>query len=82
VLVDDDIKPSPDLQREYEGTIWLSAKSHPWLKGLPNATGADSRAHIYGVDTLGNVFIRYDADPDIKRLTKDFQHVLKASQIG
>jgi hypothetical protein len=31
---------------------------------------------------LGNVFIRYDADPDIKRLTKDFQHVLKASQIG
>ncbi len=81
ILVDDDIAPSPALVKEFQGTIWISAKVLPWLAKLPSAE-ANARNHIYGVDTLGNVFIRYKADPDIKRMMKDFQQVLKASQIG
>lgn len=81
VLVDDDVAPSAALLAEFQGTIWISAKALPWLAKLPSAA-ADGRNHLYGVDTLGNVFIRYSADPDIKRMMKDFQQVLKASQIG
>jgi hypothetical protein len=81
VLVDDDVAPGTALVKEFQGTIWISAKALPWLAKLPSAE-ADARNHLYGVDTLGNVFIRYNADPDIKRMMKDFQQVLKASQIG
>lgn len=81
VLVDDDVAPSTASVTQFQGTIWISAKSLPWLATLPSAE-ANARNHIYGVDTLGNVFIRYNADPDIKRMMKDFQQVLKASQIG
>jgi hypothetical protein len=81
VLVDDDIAPGAALVKEFQGTIWISAKALPWLAKLPSAE-ADARNNLYGVDTLGNVFIRYNADPDIKRMMKDFQQVLKASQIG
>ncbi len=80
ILVDDDMAPSAALAREFAGTIWISAKASPWLKLLP--APADSRNHLYGVDTLGNVFMRYSGDPDIKRMMQDFKQVLKASQIG
>ena len=81
VLVDDDVAPSAALVAEFQGTIWVSAKALPWLAKLPSVE-SNTRNHLYGVDTLGNVFIRYNADPDIKRMMKDFQRVLKASQIG
>ena len=83
VLLDDDVPPSAELQSTYEGTIWISAKSHPWLAALPVASeDVSGRSSIYAVDTMGNVFMRYAADPDIKRFSNDFQRVLKASQIG
>ena len=84
VLVDNDVRPSEALIKEYAGTVWLSAKSAPWLTALPSVAddSNNGRDPIYGVDTIGNVFIRYGAAPDIKRMTSDFQRVLKASQIG
>lgn len=84
VLVDDDAAPNAELVRDYAGTVWLNAKESDWLARLPVAqsSAANGRGHIYGVDTLGNAFIRYDAEPDIRKLTSDFLRVLKASQIG
>jgi hypothetical protein len=83
VLVDDDVPPALSLQNTYEGTVWISAKSHPWLVALPSSPeDASGRGSIYAVDTLGNLFMRYTGDPDIKRLSNDIQRVLKASQIG
>ncbi|MBL8511924.1 MAG: hypothetical protein JNM52_09790 [Betaproteobacteria bacterium] len=81
VLVEDDNKPDEALLKEYAGTTWVAAKTLPWLKALPTFN-AESRASIYIVDPRGNAFIRYTAEPDIKRLVKDIQRVLKASQIG
>ena len=83
VLVDDDVPPSDALQETYDGTIWIAARTLPWLAALP--AGSDDptgRSSIYAVDTLGNIFMRYSAEPDIKRLSNDLQRVLKASQIG
>ena len=42
------------------------------------ATGA----HIYLVDPLGNLMLRFPAAPDPKRMMKDLRLLLKASQIG
>ncbi|MBL8522939.1 MAG: hypothetical protein JNN20_04560 [Betaproteobacteria bacterium] len=83
VLVDDNVVPSEKLQAEFEGTLWLSAKALTWTSLMPNDKGDSSgRASIFAVDTLGNVFMRYSSDPDIKRMSNDLKRVLKASQIG
>lgn len=82
VLVDDDVNPSDALKAEFEGTIWISAGQMSWTGRLPTAAGANVRNHIYAVDTLGNLFMRYSSDPDIKKMSKDYLRVLKASQIG
>jgi hypothetical protein len=38
--------------------------------------------HIYVVDPLGNLMLRFPADPDPKGIMKDMKQLLKASQIG
>jgi hypothetical protein len=82
VLVEDDVAPNANVAKDFQGTVWVAAKAHPWLSALPVAPGTTQREYIYGIDPLGNVFIRHPAEPDIKRMMKDFQRVLKASQIG
>lgn len=41
-----------------------------------------SVSHLYLVDPLGNLILRFPAPPDAKRMTKDIKLLLKASQIG
>lgn len=82
VLVEDDAKPEPGVLKEYDGTVWVSAKSLAWSKLFPVPKDADRHAFIYGVDPLGNVFIQYNDAPDIKMMANDLRRVLKASQIG
>jgi hypothetical protein len=38
--------------------------------------------HIYVVDPLGNLMMRFPRDPDPSRMIKDLQRLLKASRIG
>lgn len=38
--------------------------------------------HIYLVDPLGNLMLRFPGQPDPKRMLKDLKQLLKASQIG
>lgn len=84
VLIDDDATPSDELIKRYRGTAWISAKAMPWLSALPAPTQdpSNSRAYFYAVDPLGNIFMRYGADADVKLMAKDLRRVLKASQIG
>jgi cytochrome oxidase Cu insertion factor (SCO1/SenC/PrrC family) len=52
-------------------------------RGLALPVGmANDRAHIYLVDPRGNVMMRWPASPDFRRMLKDLQTLLKASQIG
>lgn len=84
VLIDDDEIPSELITQRYQGTVWIKAKLLPWLAKLPLPSLGDtnSRAAIYAVDPLGNIFMRYAPDADAKLIAKDLQRVLKASQIG
>jgi len=42
----------------------------------------DRAAHIYLVDPLGNLMLRFPAQVDPKGMMKDLRLLLKASQIG
>jgi len=79
-LVTDGAPVAPDLAKEYEGTVVARAGAG----GLAAAFPADGRSadHIYLVDPLGNLVLRYPDDPDIKGLARDLTRLLKASSIG
>jgi len=47
------------------------------VEGLP--AGAD---RIYLIDPLGNTVLAFPRDPDIKKVAKDIERVLRASRIG
>jgi cytochrome oxidase Cu insertion factor (SCO1/SenC/PrrC family) len=70
--------PSAELSAEHPGMIIVRGDSQQW-KSLP---GADDTANVYLVDPHGNLVLRYPADPDIRRLAKDLERVLRASRIG
>lgn len=66
------------LLAQHPGLAVVRADPAQWAS-LPNGDGAPS---IYVVDPLGNLVLRYPADPDIKRLANDLERLLKASRIG
>jgi hypothetical protein len=81
VLIEDDAPPPPALVQEFTGTVWVGAKSSAWKDKLPAGAGG-AQERIYAIDPLGNAFMFYGANPDIKRLARDLKQVLRASQIG
>lgn len=81
LLLQDGEIPAAALQQDYPGTHFLRLQGSPLVDAFPPAAG-DPRAHLWLVDPLGNLVMRYPADADLKRLLKDLERLLKASQIG
>jgi hypothetical protein len=79
-LVDDGVVPGEALRKEYDGTVILPRARFPELAKLP-ATGTP-RDHLYVIDPIGNLMMRFPADPDLNRVKKDLVHLLKVSRIG
>jgi hypothetical protein len=77
-VVDDLQRPDAAALQGFDGT--LVALTPTALK-LPSGA-ANDRAHLYLVDPKGNVMMRWGEQPDRKRMYKDIDRVLKASQIG
>jgi len=71
--------PAAELLAQHPGMIIIRGDPQQW-DTLPGPGGA--AANIYLVDPLGNLVLRYPADPDIKRLAKDLERLLRASRIG
>lgn len=70
----------PALAREHPGlNLWRPAEAA--FVGQFPATQS-SAEHIYLVDPLGNLMLRFPAQPDARRMMKDLKLLLKASQIG
>lgn len=73
-----------DLQRPlpaFEPFAGMDVAVTPQGLVLPPGA-ANDRAHIYLVDPRGTVMMRFPAAPDHKRMWKDLDRLLKASQIG
>jgi len=79
VFVADDLRSStPAAMASFEGMIAAIP-----LRGMGQPPGAthDSE-HIYLVDPVGNVMMRWPSRPDPRRMLRDLERLLKASQIG
>ena len=85
-LVTDDAPLPADLGRDYAGTRALRvaagegrAQVRSWL---PPAEGATQADHLYLVDPLGNLMMRFPKGADPSRVRKDLARLLAASGIG
>jgi cytochrome oxidase Cu insertion factor (SCO1/SenC/PrrC family) len=78
-LVSDDATPRNEAVSQYQGT-WVVRADAGLLQRFP-AQGAASD-HIYLIDPLGNLMMRFPRDPDPRLMIKDLARLLKASQIG
>lgn len=70
--------PPPEFLARQPGMIVVAVDALQW-SSLP---GPDPTASIYLVDPLGNLVLRYSDDPDIRRLAKDLERLLRVSRIG
>jgi cytochrome oxidase Cu insertion factor (SCO1/SenC/PrrC family) len=77
-VADDLVAPDAAALGPFAGTEIVRTPA-----GLTLPPGAvNDRAHIYLVDPLGNVMMRWPAGAEGKRMLQDLKRLLKASQVG
>jgi len=76
-LVEGTSEPAAATVADQRG-LRLARAVPAWRERLPDASGG----HVYLVDPLGNVMMRFPPDPDVKRMIKDLQRLLKYSRLG
>ena len=79
-LLNDDAAPSQALLEPFPGMRVLRAAGTGLIERF--AAPVSVTDHIYVVDPLGNIMMRFPRDPDPRRMVKDLARLLKASQVG
>jgi hypothetical protein len=79
-LVVDDGPIDPMVLREFEGTHLLRAPQSTLLSEFPSS--ADPRDHIFLIDPLGNLMLRFPRDPDPDGMKRDLSRLLRVSRVG
>jgi cytochrome oxidase Cu insertion factor (SCO1/SenC/PrrC family) len=77
-VADDLVRPDPAVMAAFPGMEAVRAPAGLAMPGGPT----NDRAHIYLVDPLGNVMMRWPARAEGKRVLQDLKRLLKASQVG
>ncbi len=77
-LVTDARAPRAELLQAFEGTRVLQVAD----AGLLRAFGDNPVDHVYLVDPLGNLMMRYPRDPDPSKMLKDLQRLMRVSRFG
>ncbi len=70
------------LLRQYDGTHFLRVNpqlAKQWLPVDGNTTMMD---HVYMVDPMGNLMMRFPKQADPNKMKKDISRLLKASKVG
>lgn len=81
-LITDDTPVEEKLKQGIAGTELLKVSPNVLEKWLPVEQGASIYDHIYLIDPLGNLMMRYPKDADANKIKKDLSKLLKASAIG
>ena len=81
-LITDDKPIDTILIREFDGTEMLRIKADAVRAWLPVDEGTDVTDHIYMIDPLGHLMMRFPKDADPNKIKKDLYKLLKASAIG
>lgn len=79
-LLSDRQSVAAPVLKEYDGTWVTYAQDSAVLKALPFSEAL--RNHIFLVDPLGNVVLRYPRDANPSLMKKDLERLLKVSRIG
>lgn len=81
-LVLDAADPDPALLAQHEGLVVLRAAAGQAAGVLAPAEGNEPSDHIYMIDPLGNLMMRFPKNADPSRMKKDLAKLLRASQVG
>lgn len=73
-------EPAQRLRSEFDGTWLVRAGGSQVLAALPFEAAVTD--HIFLVDPLGNLVLRYPREADPSRIRKDIERLLKVSRIG
>jgi hypothetical protein len=76
-LLTDAAQPRAELLAAIDGTVIAPAGASADFPAERSLTD-----HIYLVDPLGNLMMRFPRDPDASRMIKDLQRLLKVSGFG
>lgn len=76
-VVTDRAQPSPQLLAAIEGSRVVPASP-----GLVSQFPGKPQDHVYLVDPLGNLMLRFPGDADPPKVIKDLQRLLKYSSMG
>lgn len=77
-IITDGASPGPELLAAIEGTRVVRQPGLAFERDFPGTL----QDHIYLVDPLGNLMLRFPRDPDPSKILKDLQRLLKYSRIG
>jgi hypothetical protein len=80
-LLTDTVPPAPALLEAIEGTVIAPRGGIDAANGAFPAEGSVTD-HVYLVDPLGNLMMRFPRDPEPSRVIKDLQRLLRASSFG
>lgn len=81
-LVTDNQPLQTALIKKYDGTSMLRADPKQVSAWLPVDQGTAVTDHLYMIDPLGNLMMRFPKDADANKIKKDIIKLLKASRIG
>lgn len=81
-LLTDQATPSSALLVEHEGLRLLRVDPAVLAARFPAADAANATQHIYIIDPLGNLMMRYPVAADPNQMKKDLRKLLRASRIG
>lgn len=81
-LVTDETPPDREFVGMIEGARMLRVKPEAVKTWLPVEPGGDPANHMYLIDPMGHLMMRFPQDADPTKVKKDILKLLKASAIG
>ena len=81
-VVADDTAPDPALLAQHEGLVLMRTDVDALARQFPATPQTRVSDHIYLIDPLGNLMMRFPKDADPSRMKKDLAKLLRASRVG
>lgn len=81
-LVTDSGTPQATRLAEHEGLHWLRVDPKAFAALFPAGSDTAATRHVYIVDPIGNLMMRFPVAADPARMKKDLSKLLRASRMG
>lgn len=78
-LINDDVVPNAELVKEFEGTLFVNANDSEILNFIE--TTELQTKHIYLIDPIGNLMMRFPENVDGTKMGHDIKRLLHVSQL-